>query len=633
MHREFWNSWPLRLTAALAAVSVAVFGVNLAGGPVVPGPLVWLPVPLGAALGAMLAMRASAAPAARSFWRFTAAGMTGVTVSLTLRLIDTLIPGTTLDPVADALHGASALLLSWPLLRLPLGLRNRSERIALWLDVAVLTIAAAVFLWHFAGHRAVHPSTGGVASAAAIMAAGLAGVFLAAKAALSGRQAVPPRALYMNCVAATVGGLGSGIGILLSTRSGADSLEIVNPIASLAIALSARFQSVDRTRSADAAPRRRYSIVPYAAAGAVAVLLVWTSVRDSPDHTLVTAAAVVLIGLVVVRQLVAFRENAVLLDRIAAQEQRFRLLVQNAAEIVSITEPDGTMRYCSPAVATVLGRQPEEVVGTDVSRLVHVEDLPAFRAAVELVMQTPGASTTFQVRFAHADTSWRWLELTTSNLLHEPSIGGRVTNARDVTETRRIQARLSHEATHDALTGLANRALFARCVERSIGDPRPGHHLSVALVDLDDFKVVNDTRGHAAGDALLVAVAERMRRSVRSGDTVARLGGDEFAILFDGLAPEGVDRVLHRIVESLLVPVEVEDELLSVRASFGVADGQPGEDAAGLMHRADMAMYAAKRRDGGGFLRYAPDMAELGSPLRPAVDRGVPPSFTEGDSL
>jgi diguanylate cyclase (GGDEF)-like protein len=177
------------------------------------------------------------------------------------------------------------------------------------------------------------------------------------------------------------------------------------------------------------------------------------------------------------------------------------------------------------------------------------------------------------------------------------------------------------------LTGLANRALFNDRVARSVADTRADHRLSLVLIDLDDFKQVNDTLGHAAGDALLVAVADRLRASVRPGDTVARLGGDEFAILFEGLGGDDVDRVLVRIAEALLVPVPVEEQLLSVRASFGVVDGRGGSDAGNLLRQADIAMYEAKERGEGGHQRYTPGMeargaerSRLNSALREALD-------------
>ncbi|MFG1604004.1 putative bifunctional diguanylate cyclase/phosphodiesterase [Actinoplanes sp. NPDC049265] len=194
-------------------------------------------------------------------------------------------------------------------------------------------------------------------------------------------------------------------------------------------------------------------------------------------------------------------------------------------------------------------------------------------------------------------------------------------------DLRDAQERLSHEASHDALTGLANRVLFGDRVTACLRGLDGDRACSVVLIDLDDFKTVNDTLGHAAGDALLAAVAERLRAGVRPSDTVARLGGDEFAILFEGVGAEHVDRVLQRIAESLLAPVAVEERLLSVRASFGVAAGRAGDDAGELLRRADVAMYEAKHRGEGGHQHYtdgmesrAAERARRAAALRAALD-------------
>ncbi|WP_250036439.1 putative bifunctional diguanylate cyclase/phosphodiesterase [Paractinoplanes maris] len=176
-----------------------------------------------------------------------------------------------------------------------------------------------------------------------------------------------------------------------------------------------------------------------------------------------------------------------------------------------------------------------------------------------------------------------------------------------------LQHRLSYEASHDMLTGLANRALFGDRVAAALAAAGPDRPVSVVLVDLDDFKLVNDTLGHATGDALLVHVAERMRVSVRPEDMVARLGGDEFAILFSGVAGAEVDLALTRIAAALLEPALIDGEPMTVRASFGVVDGRGGDDAGDLLRQADIAMYEAKGRGEGGYERYRPGMEARGA--------------------
>ena len=275
----------------------------------------------------------------------------------------------------------------------------------------------------------------------------------------------------------------------------------------------------------------------------------------------------------------------------------------------------------------VLGLDPHTVTGADIAARIHPDDRGVVIENVALVAAQPNATATYQMRLMHSDGTYRRLEVISANLLDEPSVGGLVTNSRDITETRQVQDRLSYQATHDVLTGLANRALFGERIEATVADAEPGSRFSLVLIDLDDFKTVNDALGHSAGDALLVHVADRMRACVRPGDMVARLGGDEFAILIEDLDGDAVDGMLVRIAAALLEPALIDGQLMSVRASFGVVDGRRGDDAGNLLRQADIAMYDAKERGEGGYRRYVPGMEARGAAysrvavaLRTAID-------------
>ncbi|MDQ1654324.1 MAG: hypothetical protein QOI35_3524 [Cryptosporangiaceae bacterium] len=195
---------------------------------------------------------------------------------------------------------------------------------------------------------------------------------------------------------------------------------------------------------------------------------------------------------------------------------------------------------------------------------------------------------------------------------------------------RRLLRRLDHSARHDALTGLPNRLLFHERLARALNRPALGtqrHELSVALIDLDDFKAVNDTLGHETGDALLVEVASRLAGCVRPEDTVARLGGDEFVVLLDGTGRAGADTVAGKITAALRLPVQAAGHDLLIRASVGIADGYSGDDGSHLLRHADIAMYAAKAVGGSRHLHYAADMAgdvadiaRTGAELRAAIE-------------
>jgi diguanylate cyclase (GGDEF)-like protein len=189
----------------------------------------------------------------------------------------------------------------------------------------------------------------------------------------------------------------------------------------------------------------------------------------------------------------------------------------------------------------------------------------------------------------------------------------------------RLLRSLDHGATHDALTQLPNRVLFHERLRKSLSGPvdRP---VSVALIDLDDFKEVNDTLGHEVGDLLLIAVAERLGGCVRTEDTVARLGGDEFVVVLDGADPGAADLAAQRMIDALRAPVLADGHELPIRASIGIADGGSGDDPSMLLRHADIAMYAAKRIAGTASLHYHPGMAPAGAArvsgadLREAID-------------
>ncbi|GIE96245.1 GGDEF domain-containing protein [Paractinoplanes rishiriensis] len=167
----------------------------------------------------------------------------------------------------------------------------------------------------------------------------------------------------------------------------------------------------------------------------------------------------------------------------------------------------------------------------------------------------------------------------------------------------RLVEQLDHSANHDGLTGLPNRSYYNRRLHEAMAAPGD-HVVTLALLDLDGFKMVNDTLGHDVGDALLIEVAERLRRSVRAGDIAARLGGDEFVVLIEGPEPEDVQNFVDRIVAAFGEPVRTGEHELPIRSSIGIATGRSGDDAGALLRHADLAMYAAKDIPGTAALHY-----------------------------
>ena len=308
-------------------------------------------------------------------------------------------------------------------------------------------------------------------------------------------------------------------------------------------------------------------------------------------------------------------------------EARFRSMFRQASDIVSVVTVDGTIMYLTPSVERVLGYGSEGLVGTRLSRLLDPVDIPDAARFLELVRRgvTPPP---VEWRLCRSDGAWRQLETVGVNLLDDPAVGGIVLTMRDITERRSLEAQLSHQAFHDPLTGLANRVLLHERLEDAARGTTPDR-LAVLFIDLDDFKAVNDSMGHAIGDRALRLVAERFSRCVREGDTVCRLGGDEFAVLLEGIADVSeVTEIAVRLLAVLQDPLVVGETKVVLGASIGVAvelvgAAEPGE----MLRNADIAMYEAKRAGKNRVELFAPHMhiriaerLQLESDLRRAID-------------
>ncbi|MEP7361177.1 MAG: EAL domain-containing protein [Chloroflexota bacterium] len=298
---------------------------------------------------------------------------------------------------------------------------------------------------------------------------------------------------------------------------------------------------------------------------------------------------------------IAFAGASKLLGRrnesLRRSRSRFQSLVQNSADVNMIVNPQGRIVYESPAAERVLGFTAAARVGRSAFAAVSQADQPRARQLLADVLRTPGGQVTAEMHVGHADGSQRDFEFVMKNLVDDPAVSGVVVNYRDVTERRKLEDELRLQAFHDPLTGLANRALFLDRLQHAMERQRGfGRQLAVLFIDLDDFKTVNDSLGHGAGDRLLVGVAERLRGVLRDGDTVARMGGDEFAVLVedatDGDAPV---EVAGRLLACLQAPFDHDGKELYVRASVGVASWESSsETAEDLIRNADMSMYTAK---------------------------------------
>ncbi len=280
-----------------------------------------------------------------------------------------------------------------------------------------------------------------------------------------------------------------------------------------------------------------------------------------------------------------------------ASEARFRVLTESSLDLISVIDADGTLRYQSGALRSLLGYDPAETVGSDVFAMVHGDDAEHFRAAVRRIVETRQASGALELRFRHRDGAWRIFESLGTNCLANPHIRGVVFNSRDVTDRKAIQERIQHLAYHDNLTGLPNRSLLQDRLAHAIARAeRARRKVAVLFVDLDNFKNINDTLGHDVGDELLRQVSRRLSESVRIEDTIARQGGDEFIVLLDSLEDgRGASVVAQKVLNALRQPFGLGAAEQHVSGSIGIAlYPEDGRDAQTLMKNADTAMFHGK---------------------------------------
>ena len=400
----------------------------------------------------------------------------------------------------------------WALLRIPIGHRTAGDWARLFLDSATVILGATVFVWYLA-FAPVLANVHSLARLWAPMAIGvvcLTGLSAIIKVVLARAGPIDVGALRLLGIGLLVGAVSASFATIIRPSPEIAPGHLFVPVICLVVLLAGERQrrAVGRPAAPPPAHGRPYSRLPYVAVAATDVLLVVASVGPADDRRyVVIGGAITITALVVVRQLVAFVENARLVDQLREREDQLR-----------------------------------------------------------------------------------------------------------------------HQASHDELTQLANRALFSERVGAALG-AGCADGLAVLLVDLDDFKTVNDTLGHDMGDALLATVARRIKHCVVPDDTVARLGGDEFAVLLRRPFDAGMDAVAEQILDSFTRPLVVDGCQLLVQASIGIAVARPGDDPGTLLRNADIAMYAAKERGKGRFARYVPGMAarvrehaQLGAQLRQALD-------------
>jgi diguanylate cyclase (GGDEF)-like protein/PAS domain S-box-containing protein len=301
---------------------------------------------------------------------------------------------------------------------------------------------------------------------------------------------------------------------------------------------------------------------------------------------------------------------------VRTSERRFRGLVANASDLILICAAPGTITYQSPAAEATWGYQEAELLDKPLVDLIHPDDQPAWRNLWGQMQHTASNATagigrTIELRMHDHSSAWRHAKVVMTNLLDDPAVQGFVVTVRDVTEHKAFERQLTQQAFYDALTGLPNRVLFRDRLEQAL--VRAGRRkdaVGLLFLDLDNFKLINDSLGHQVGDKLLVEAAARLRACVRSQDTVARLGGDEFVVVLELLAgEEDALPAAKAIAHQFSRPFKLDDREVVVTVSIGIAVSAPGhEHADNLLRNADVAMYRAKSDGRARYVVFDPSM-------------------------
>jgi diguanylate cyclase (GGDEF)-like protein/PAS domain S-box-containing protein len=325
--------------------------------------------------------------------------------------------------------------------------------------------------------------------------------------------------------------------------------------------------------------------------------------------SVLAAAGLVALGLYM-RTLTVRRE--MVQKSLREEQDRFVALVQHSSDVIVVVDKDGTVTYASPSsrVIAVDEEGHSLAVGRSAIGALHPDDMAASTRIFTRMLHQVGDTESGEMRARHIDGRWHWMEFVATNLVGVPGVDGVVVNGRDVSDRKAAELDLVNRATHDPLTGLANRAHLLDRLERAIGRlNRYPDSVAVLYLDLDRFKDVNDAYGHVAGDYLLVTLVGRLHDCVRPQDTLARIGGDEFCIVLETagdsrreLIVERAASVSERVIAVCQEPVTLPDgTVVSVSASIGVVVCEPDQSTEEVLHLADLAMYQAKANGRGRY--------------------------------
>jgi len=463
-----------------------------------------------------------------------------------------------------------------------------------YLDLQVMTPAAG---WDQAAR--VVPGTAVVVAVAALARVGLR--------PSQGLSAWPAAILVLGVAAAligifaTSGPVAAGGAALVGQASFA--------VLRAALIAASRWGPTSR-RSEDTAESHGPSPLFFAAVGFGSLLLTVLAFNLGMNYVFVGASCLALSSVVVGRNFFTLRQAAQADRARRKTEARFGWLVRNSSDFIMAVDAEGTIDYVSPSVERLLHTPAHDLLDTPLVDLAHPDDVGELRSLVSRALAAPGARISGEWRIRLHDGTWLPVETVASSGSGDVDTSGVVLNTRDLQERKALEQKLVFQAFHDPLTRLANRSLFRERVEHAL-DRRNAADTAVMFIDLDNFKTINDSLGHAAGDHVLVEMAHRVRSSLRTEDTAARLGGDEFAVLLEDAEVTAAARVAERIRMAVSRPFWVLGQEVYVSASIGIAVRREGDTANELLRNADVAMYTAKSKGKARFELFEPAMHDV----------------------
>jgi diguanylate cyclase (GGDEF)-like protein/PAS domain S-box-containing protein len=561
-------------------------------------------------------------------------------------IIESVLRQPPFPSIADLGFLAFYPLMLWGVLSFPLITRTSEERLRFWFDSAIILVGTGMVLWHFIVRPLVVADgvdTLESSLAIAYIVGDIVLVLCIATIWLRRPDSSTRVALYLvalGLVAICVNDVAFAYIEVWNGYEGGTWADGCWNIGMFLLAAGAHYQLWRVQRASDPttdeeAASSPLGWLPYLMIITGYILLIWLAGSAQGDQIWeLVLGAVLITAMMMARQVASGRENSQLLAEITERrgEARLSSLLQNLSDMIAVCDASGNLAYWSPSFLRSLGWEEGDMTNRSLLAAVHPNDEARVRSYLQDISHKAGVAPPVEFRLIRGGEEWSNVEATASNLIDDENIRGIVVNIRDVSERKTLEHQLTHQAFHDTLTGLANRALFRDRVQHALArNARTLNFPTVLFLDIDDFRTVNDTLGHAEGDQLLVSISQKLRSVLRIGDTAARVGGDEFAVLVEDIRePEEAASIAERLIETLREPVQIKGRDVTVQASVGIAlQSSPREDADDLMRNADVALYSVKAFGKSSYAVFSPEMHQhmvnrlsVRSDLDGAVDRG-----------